>query len=80
MQRKPSLGGTKDCLLLTWRGALEWVTFTTHVRTVPPILSFHDTLFHIAVQIYDIFTQWISDAAVTSTTVFANIECGLLDV
>ena len=80
MQRKTNLGGTKDCLLLTWCGALEWATFATPVRTLPPISSFHNTLFHIAVKIYDIFTQWIYHSAITSTTVFANIECGPPDV
>jgi hypothetical protein len=80
MQRNTSLGATKDCLLLTWCGALEWATFATPVRTIPPILSFHNTFFHVAVKICDNFTQWVSHAAIASTTVFANIECGLPNV
>ena len=80
MKQKTSLGGTKDCLLLTWRGALEWVTFITSVLTVPPILSFHNTLFYIAVKICDSFTHWVYDAAVAFTTVFANIEYGHPDI
>ena len=46
--------------VVRWNGLLSQLLY------VPPILSFHNTPFHIAVKIRDIFTQWIYHAAITS--------------